>query len=320
MKKGKIHSVTGVVDPAERLFFQSHEHLLIGQGHSGEINSALCFEDYEKSLQELKAYHLAGGEALTDAQPVGCGRMAAELQRLSEESKVVIVASTGFHKMLFYPEGHWNFTLSETMLADIYINELTVGMYQDSDMQIPSKQILAQAGQIKTAIEASVMDVQYQKLFSAAAYAAVETGAPFMIHVENGCSPEKYLDFLIKKGVKPEQMIFCHMDRACTDLGLHKAFARAGVFLEYDTIAREKYHSDERELEIFHEMIEEGLEDRLLFSLDTTRQRMKFYGGEVGLDYILKTFLGKMKDSGIPQSIIKKFSRDNPSQAFAWMH
>lgn len=319
MKKGKIHSVTGMVDPAEKPFFQSHEHLLISQGRSGEINSTLCFEDYEKSLQELKAFHMAGGEALTDAQPVGCGRMAAQLRRLSEESNVRIVASTGFHKMIFYPEGHWNFTSSETMLADIYINELTAGMYQDPDMQFPSKQTSAQAGQIKTAIEASVMDAQYQKLFSAAASAAIETGAPLMVHVENGCSPEQYLEFLVKKGVKPEQMIFCHMDRACADLGLHKEFARAGVFLEYDTIAREKYHSDKRELEIFHEMIEEGLEDRLLFSLDTTRQRLKSYGGEVGLDYILKTFLKKMEDSGISQNTIEKISRDNPSQAFAWM-
>lgn len=319
MKKGKIHSVTGMIDPKKRLFFQSHEHLLISPGRSGEINSALCFDDYEKSLQELKAYFAAGGQALTDAQPVGCGRMAEALRKLSEESRVVIVASTGFHKMMFYPEGHWNFTSSEDTLADLYISELTVGMYQDPDMIFPATQTPARAGQIKTAMEADEMSCQYEKMFSAAAYAAVETGAPLMVHVENGYRPERYLELLIKKGVKPGQMIFCHMDRACPDLGVHKAFAGAGVFLEYDTIAREKYHSDKKELEIFCEMIDAGFEDSLLFSLDTTRQRLKSYHGEVGLDYILLTFLEKMRNSGIPQSIIDKISIDNPSRAFAWL-
>ncbi len=319
MKKGKIHSVTGAVDPGIWLFFQSHEHLLIGPGRSGEINSALCFCDYEKSLQELKTYSMAGGEALVDAQPVGCGRMAEALRVLSVDSGIVIVASTGFHKMMFYPENHWNFTASEDALTELYLCELTLGMHQDPDLVFPTNRILAKAGQIKTAIEKDEMSRQYEKLFSAAARAAVETGAPLMVHVENGCHPETYLDYLLKKGVRPEQLIFCHMDRACEDLGVHKDFAKAGVFLEYDTIAREKYHSDQRELEIFHEMINSGFEDALLFSLDTTRQRLRSYGGQIGLDYILRSFLEKMKSSGIPQNIIDKISRVNPSRAFAWL-
>lgn len=319
MKKGQIHTVSGLLDPKERLFFQSHEHLLIGPGRSGELNSALCFCDCGKSLQELRAYRRAGGEALTDAQPVGCGRMAGELRKLSEESGVAIVASTGFHKMTFYPERHWNFTAAEDTLADLYIRELTVGMYQDPDMVFPAHQIPVAAGQIKTAMEADEMSGQYEKLFSAAAHAAVETGAPLMVHIENGYSPVRYLEFLIKAGVRPEQMIFCHMDRACADLGVHRELAASGVFLEYDTIAREKYHSDERELEIFQEMIQAGYEDSLLFSLDTTRQRLKAYHGGVGLDYILLSFLKKMESSGISQSVIDKISRDNPARAFAWL-
>ncbi len=318
-KEGTIHTVTGQLEGGSGLFFHSHEHLMLGYGRSAEINSALCIDDYEKSLQELETFRAAGGGVIVEAQPVGCGRMAQQLRQLSEESGVKIVASTGFHKMLFYPEEHWNFTVSSEQLTDLYIHELTEGMYQDPDMVFPVHQTQASAGQIKTAMDSSEMDPQYEKMFTAAADAAVETGAPIMVHVENGYSPEVYLEFLLKKGAAPEQLIFCHMDRACADLGLHRYFAQAGVYLEYDTIAREKYHSDEREVEIFREMIESGYGDSLLFSLDTTRQRLKSYGGVPGLDYILNTFVDKLRDGGIAEEEIGKIARENPAKAFCWM-
>ena len=319
MKQGKIHSVKRLVDPREQLFFQSHEHLLIAQGRSGEINPALCFCNYEKSLQELRNYEAAGGQGIVDAQPVGCGRMAEELKRLSEASKVEIIASTGFHKMLFYPDTHWNFTASSDCLTDLYLQELKEGMYKDPDNVFPRNQTRVKAGQIKTAMDADDIDAQYEKMFTAAADAACITGAPLMVHIENGCNPEKYLQFLLHHGVKADQMIFCHMDRACKDIGVHKAFAEAGVFLEYDTIAREKYHSDEQEIELFLEMIHAGFEDSLLFSLDTTKERMRTYSGKIGLDYILQTFLKKMTNRGITQETIDKISRKNPAVAFAWL-
>ncbi len=319
MKQGKIHSVNGLINPEEQLFFQSHEHLLIAPGHSGEVNPALCFCDYEKSLQELGSYATSGGQALVDAQPVGCGRMAKELRQLSKDSGIEIIASTGFHKMLFYPERHWNFTATSDCLTELYIRELRLGMYEDPDEVFPENQTDVKAGQIKTAMEADELNVQYEKMFLAAADAANATGAPLMVHVENGYNPERYLQFLLDNGVKAEQLIFCHMDRACKDLGLHKALASAGVFLEYDTIAREKYHSDEQEINLFLAMIDAGFEDSLLFSLDTTRERLRAYSGKVGLDYILQSFILKMKNSGITQEQIDKISRKNPAVAFAWL-
>ena len=60
------------------------------------------------------------------------------------------------------------------------------------------------------------------------------------------------------------------------------------------------------------ELIREGYEDNLLFSLDTTRARMKSYCLEaVGLDYILNVFVNKMKKAGIMESQIRKMSNLN---------
>ena len=65
------------------------------------------------------------------------------------------------------------------------------------------------------------------------------------------------------------------------DFGPHDAIAATGVYLDYDTIGRFKYHSDEEEVALLRHMCERGYTQRLLLSLDTTAQRMAAYGGDV---------------------------------------
>lgn len=315
---GKIVTVNGVMEPDSSLFFQCHEHLLMGKGKPGEKYPELYYDELEKSLQEAQEFVNAGGKGLVEAQPGGCCRMTEELVEISRQTGLHIVASTGFHKMAFYPEGHWIFTECEETLTDIFVHELCEGMYVDGAFEKPEQCIEARAGQIKTAMETTEINDQYRKVFIAAAKAAKMTGAPIMMHVENGHHPMKYVELLLQEGVCPEQMIICHLDRACKDVEIHKELAKSGTYIEYDTIARWKYHSDERELEIFKEMIEAGYEDQLLFSLDTTRKRLKAYGGEISLNYILDTFLDMMKEAGVTQEVIDKISKVNPAKALAW--
>lgn len=306
------------MEPDPSLFFQCHEHLLMGMGRPGEKYPELYYDEFDKSLQEAQEFVNAGGQGLVEAQPVGCCRMTEELVEISKRTGLHIVASTGFHKMAFYPEGHWIFTLDASALTEIFVHELCDGMYVDGAFEKPGQCIQARAGQIKTAMETTGIHDQYRKVFTAAAKAAVKTGAPVMMHVENGQNPMGYFELLKEEGVHPQQMIICHLDRACRDVEIHKELAKEGAFIEYDTIARWKYHSDERELEIMKEMIAAGYEDQLLFSLDTTRKRLKAYGGEISLNYILDTFLDRMGEAGITQGVIDKISKVNPARALAW--
>ena len=94
----------------------------------------------------------------------------------------------------------------------------------------------------------------------------------------------------------------------------------SGAFLEFDTIGRFKYHSDEQEIELFRRHIADGFGRQLLFSLDTTRARLSAYGPtEVGLDYIHRVFLGKMRQAGITEEQIRQISAENPRRALAGM-
>ena len=317
----KIHTVTGEILPEELGFCHSHEHLLLSRGESFRKSPVLLLDDFDRSLAEVNAYAAAGGRAVVEAQPVGCNRVADDLERLSLKSGVRIIASTGFHKMLFYPENHWIFRYSETQMEDVFLRGLTKGMFVNCDESEPEEQITAKAGQVKCALDTVGLDVQYRKLFCAAVRACKATGAPMMVHIERGSDPLELADFLAEKGLpgKNGSVIFCHMDRACDDIEIHKRIAKSGVFLEYDTIGRFKYHSDEEEIAIIKELMGAGYEDRLLLSLDSTRARLKSYTPEgIGLTYIIDRFIPMMKKAGITQKQIKKMMIYNPAEAFAY--
>lgn len=99
-----VQTVCGKVSPEALGHFQIHEHIWVHHTPLADKNPALRIDDYEKSLAELQTYRLAGGNGFADAQPVAAGRNAEMLKKLSEESGVHIVASTGYHLNAFYPD------------------------------------------------------------------------------------------------------------------------------------------------------------------------------------------------------------------------
>src|SRR5659263_690134 len=132
MTKKLIRTVAGDIEPEALGYCQCHEHLFIAKGISWEKVPSLILDDYLKTTEELELYFEKGGSAVVDAQPVGCGRMTAELLQASEQSGVHIIASTGFHKFDFYDSKHFVFEMDQSQLEQLFVDELTTGMYIDN--------------------------------------------------------------------------------------------------------------------------------------------------------------------------------------------
>ncbi|RXZ78427.1 hypothetical protein EBB07_26980 [Paenibacillaceae bacterium] len=313
-----IHTVTGMLPPDKISHCQCHEHLFLAQAKPAQISPVLCIDDFGKTVQEIERYKLAGGSALVDAQPLGCGRMADALVDASLQTGLPIIASTGFHKLNFYWDNHWIHQYDEQRLTDIFVGELTEGMYINVDDSEPREQVAAKAGIIKTAVGPSGMVGSYVKCFAAAAEAAIRTGAPLQCHMEPNVDPLEIIRFFVERGVAPSSLYMCHLDRTHYDLALHEQVAHTGVYLEYDTIGRFKYHSDDSEAALIKHMIGKGYVRQLLLSLDTTRQRLHSYGGEIGLDYLLATFLPKLAAEGVSGDDIRQMTVWNPRKALAY--
>jgi phosphotriesterase-related protein len=312
-----ITTVLGDIAPSELGFCQSHEHLCITGTGNFPVKGEERIDDPEKSREEADLYRKAGGDTLIDAQPPGCGRDAFMLRDISEKSGVQIIASTGFHKMIYYPEDHWIHTSGREHLTRLFIEELQEGMYLDGNRAYPKKQGPGRAGQIKTALDSEGLSPHYQKLFAAATAAAKVSGCALMVHIEKGSDPLGLSGYLFKQGLTPNRLIFCHLDRAVADTAVHRELCARGITLEYDTIGRPKYHDDEREAAIITEMLEAGYEKQILLSLDTTRARLRSYGGSPGLSYILESFIPMLRRRGVSETQIEAFFRENPARIFA---
>lgn len=319
MKKKTVRTVLRDIDPDTLGFTQCHEHLMLSKGQSYLCNPALCIDDFEKSRRELELYIKTGGCSIVDAQPIGCNRDSEALAMLMNATGVNVIASTGFHKMAFYPENHWIKSMSEDQLTELFIAELSNGMFTGTDTDFFPVQHAPKAGIIKTALDSCNLEQPYEHLFRAAVRAQKATGAPMMVHIENGSDPELLLRFLIDLGISTEKLYFCHMDRACEDMDVFWNVLNAGVALEFDTIGRFKYHSDEFECDLIKRILDHGYEDLLLISLDTTRDRLKAYNeNAIGLDYILTCFLQLLKKKGVTDRQISKITVENPKKILSW--
>ena len=208
--------------------------------------------------------------------------METELLNISEETGVHIIASTGFHKLSFYPADHWIRSFDEKALLHFFIHEITMGMYCHIDDTPPQTSTSIKAGMIKTAFDLEGLTPQYRTLFTAAAKAAEAAGLPFMVHIEQGA--------LLKKVIN----------------------------LEFDAIGRFKYHDDSAELDCIQQLADAGFLNQLLLSLDTTRTRMKSYTPNgIGLDYILQVFLPQLKAKGFTDSDMEQLTIKNCAHIFA---
>lgn len=302
-----IRTVWRDIQPEEAGHAQCHEHIWLKKGASYQINPALCIDDRERSLKELKDYYRAGGRLLVDAQPTGCGRDAAVLAELSKESGVFIVAATGFHKKEFF-DNIQLFSWPEEKLARRYIREIMEGIPDSGQTSS-----LYRAGMLKAAADDRWQtDPVYHRFFEAVAQAAVQTGAPVMIHTEKGNDILELIHWFKERGVPPGKLLICHLDRTHYDAAYHTKVLSAGCSLCYDSIHRLNYVSEQEELALLLHMKKEGLLGQIVLSLDTTNQRLRAYHArDMGLDYIRTTFIPKLKEQGFTEQEIRQMCVTN---------
>lgn len=313
----EIQTVLGLVDANKLMHIQPHEHLMIESGNASNINPDLCIDDIQKSIKEVMDYKKCGGSAILDAQPVGSGRLASDLVTIAQKTDVHIIASTGFHKEMFYWEDHWIHQCSSELLYEMFIEEIENGMFIGNTIETPRERIKGKAGMIKAAIDFNGLTEYYTPKFEAAAQASTDTGVPIMVHIEKGSDPFDIINFLTNQKVKPKQIILCHLDRTHHDYKLHEEIAETGVFLEYDTIGRFKYHKDEKEADLILHMLEKGYSNSLLLSLDTTRSRLSSYNGKIGLTYLIHTFIPRLLNLGVNRETIRLLTYKNPREALS---
>jgi predicted metal-dependent phosphotriesterase family hydrolase len=316
-EKAFVRTVQGDIPPRLLGRTSCHDHLVVKRVDGVELPDRFVIDDYEKSALELERFKSYGGGCVLDAQPFGAGRDAEMLACLSRTTGVHIVASTGVHKCFFYRDDFWSYRASTEELAALFVSEIQEGAYAyDGGLPLLRRSDV-RAGVIKTATGKDGLDDYYKKVFRAAAIAHRRTGAPVLTHTELSAFGVQQARFLIGHGVRPSSIIISHMDRVI-DTPANVALAGLGVYLDYDTIARTGYHSDEEEIRHIRTMVDEGFGDRIVLGMDSTRDRLASYGGSPGLGYLMTGFPEKLKENGVCQRTVDRMLVENPHTALAF--
>ncbi len=305
-----VMTVLGPMSYTDLGLTDAHNHVWIDPV-PGADPSAPVLNQSEEIKHELIDYRLSGGSTILDCQPGECGRNGNRLRKLSQASKVQIIACTGFHRSKYYAQDHWLWSASAEQISGYFCAELEDGL-KETDPTYPP----VRAGFIKIALEES-WKATPQAALEGAAMAAASTKSLIEIHTEKGNLAEKACIYFSDRGVSTHQLVLCHMDKR-PDVGLHKELAHFGVLLEYDTFFRPKYNPFQNLWPLIADMVQSGCADRITLATDMAESAMYHSIGKgPGLRSLPQDIRKQLIKNEIPEPMIQQMLGENIARRLA---
>jgi len=228
--------------------------------------------DERLARRELTEFRNAGGNAVIDCQPGGCGRDGGVLRRLAEETGIEIAPATGFHLARYYAPDATPYDADPEELAVRWTMELGSGLAEEPRLR---------ARVVKSAWTGSGDPVEVGLMRAAIEAASIGDGT-LVVHTEQGGDAETLAEILAGSRLSPQRVQISHLDKRF-DPSLHLELARAGFTLGYDAFLRPKYRPEETTWPLIESVVGEGLWSRVTVGLDLADSRQWHAAGGRGL-------------------------------------
>ena len=265
MTADTVNTVTGPITIAELGPTLMHEHVLIGYPgweadtlRPGPKRDEIIAVGVDKvqSMQDL------GVQSMLDPCPNDLGRDVEIAADISAKTGFNIICATGLYKENEGGAPHWQFLRSVgsavEKMAELFVHELTVGI---GDTGI-------KAGIIKVATgEGQITDYEYD-ILTAAARAAVATGAPITTHTDRGTMGEEQQAFLVENGVPAHRIIIGHSCGSANH-DYHMNILERGSYLGFDRFGLDILAPDQQRVEALAALLKKGRENRIVVSHDS---------------------------------------------------
>ena len=293
----------GIILPHEHIFvdLRTYDQPGYAEGRAEDVIALMG--------PEIRKAQAAGVTALVECSTTGVGRRADILRSVSEATDFPILAPTGVYREPWIPP--WIHETGEDALVD----------WMKSELEDEIETTGVRAGWIKLSAGDDGITATEAKVLRAAARAASGTGAVIGSHTIRGRVVRNQLDIIEQAGYRPDRFIWIHT-QAEPDFSLHLEMAQRGAWLEYDSIGSQP--EDDQFVTWIQRLIETGFEDQILLShdrgwYDPARSQEDASDEEWPrpFTYLTMTFLPKLREAGVPETIIQKLTRDNPFRAFA---
>jgi predicted metal-dependent phosphotriesterase family hydrolase len=311
-----VESTLGPIQVDKLGWINAHDHVILDGGYTTVKEPDFKLDNVEKSVEEVGYWKAAGGGAIVDAQPFGCGRNMDKLITVSQTTSIPVVVPTGFQHRSFYLPDHWQYKYSVEEIADLIIQECLEGCDRNGYEGPLVRRSTIKAGFIKVGADYQHLAPNTRRLIQAVGLAHQTTGRPILAHTEMGTALNELLDALEAAGVSPDRVMLCHTDRN-PDFYLHRRVAQRGAYVQFDTPGRVKYQPEHLVVDLMRRLFDAGLGNRILLGGDTARRTYwRSYGGGPGLDYLLTQFTPRLRDAGFNQAELEQVWHHNP---VAWL-
>jgi len=300
-----VRTVLGDVMASELGACGAHEHVFIDSPQVAAVDPELRLNEVEPAARELADFYAAGGRAMIDTMPGGCGRDLDALAALSRRTGVHVVAATGLHLARYYPPDARETRLSIDAMTGWFVEEITAGCGA------------VRCGVIKVAGGERLSDPQ-RRAFIAAARAQRRTGCPIITHTERGRGAMEQVELLRAEGARLDRVTLSHVDRD-TDPDHHAALLDTGVRMEYDGAFRWPRGAVNPTVELLRRLMPR-YPGQLMVGMDAARRRYwRSYGGEPGLAWLMRDLPVMLRDAGLDNAAIHRIYVDNPAAAFSFI-
>ena len=311
-----VRTILGDITPEQMGLTYSHEHIIIEESYPTVENPLFLLNDVEKVSAELKRLYAHGGRTMVDTMPANCGRNVLKLAEVSRRTGVHIVAPTGVHLEIYYPPHHWRYTYSEDQLAQLFIEDIEIGIDKYDYNGPLVERTLHKAGLIKLATGDAPITAHQEKIFRAVAHAHQATGVPILTHTNYGKHAITQAEMFEKLGADLSHVVISHVDRY-KDIGYHRALLQTGVKVEYDSAFRWKEGEENWTYTLLKALLPE-FPDQIVMGMDAARHTYwQSYGGKPGLNFLLTTFKEELEKMELFHFYDNIFY-SNPAQLFSF--
>ncbi|MCL2565610.1 MAG: phosphotriesterase-related protein [Defluviitaleaceae bacterium] len=278
----------------------AHEHIRNSKDRM-KVTDDVIVDVTQAHLDELRELYKKGVRNIFEVTTKGSGDDPRYTMDIAKETGINIVLSTGFYKEPLLPE--YFYKMSEGDIVELFVKEITVGI-NDTEYKAG---IIGEVGSGR-----DIITEAERRLLAAAAKASVETGnTPIYTHASYGTMGLEQIEILSGNGAMLNRVIIGHQDVSYNPQYTLNLLGR-GVYIGIDTIGKQNYITDEQRLSIVLKCLDAGYEDKIVLSMDISRQHnMKFKGG-IGYSYLLDVFLPMLEDNGVSKAVINKLMVTNP--------
>jgi predicted metal-dependent phosphotriesterase family hydrolase len=307
---GTVNTVLGRI-PTEALGITAlHEHVAFGQ--NGWALEAKWWKPASEIIRSAE-HHIGefmslGGRTYVDLTGVGMARDIDRFRVIARSTGVNFVACTGFWTGTGVRPYFWDKPIE--YFTDFFIKELTVGIDDTG----------AKAGVIKVGVSVGGLTELDEKIYRAAARAAVATGAPILTHLAT--SADRQLDLVEGEGLSPDRIVIGHADAGVdVDFARDIRVARRGAYVGLDNIGYDKekepsvpwaQNRRDRLKQVLH-MLDEGYAHRLVVSCDADCVPLGWVSPPHSVAELLNRFLPEMQEAGTDEKTLHQLLVANPA-------